>query len=154
MKQYNVQYRRFIEDKKITHPLKLTRAKFYLITEYIDVDGVDHRYNTLESPIIFALWVSKSKDIIHAVKVSDVRPDLVKRFFGKLVNEEEKEIEIKGPSKIIYEKYVSKNKFIKQNAYRTYKLSGIKKVFELDMDETKITPKNKQARSIDKKSQK
>jgi hypothetical protein len=154
MVNHNIQYRRFIEDKKVTNSVKLSRAKFYLVTEYIDVNGDTNRYSDLEAPIIFTLYVSRTKDIIHAVKLSNISPQKIKKFFGKFVNEEEKQIEMVGDARNIYSKYVSKVNFIKEDAYRTYKLSGIKKIFELDMDETKLTPKNKVATKVDKKSEK
>ena len=66
----------------------MVRAKFYLIKEYEYVDGTKGRYTEATAPIIFTLFVSRAKNIVHAVKVTDIRPDLIKKFFGKFVNEE------------------------------------------------------------------
>ena len=141
MKTYNLQYRRFIDDKNAIVPEKMKRNNFYLIRDYVYVDGERGKFSETDAPIIYTLFVSKAKDIVHCVKVSNVRPDLVKKFFGKLLNKQTNELEIKGRSSIIYEKIVKKVPIVTDNAYRTYKLSGLRRVLFLDMDIDKITPK-------------
>jgi hypothetical protein len=42
---------------------------------------------------------------------------------------------------------------ITNEAYRTYKLSGLGKIIELDMDVNSLTPRHKDVEGIDKKSQ-
>jgi len=150
MPNYNPQYRKFIDDKNRISSQKMLRGRFYQIKEYDYVDGKNITYTENKSPIIYTLFVSKSQDIVHCVKVSDINPKLIKRFFGKFVNEETEKIEMKGNSKSLYQSIVSKIPMIKNEAYRTYKLSGIEKVLELNIDATEITPKNKQAKSIKK----
>ena len=88
MQSYNPLYRRFIDDKNRVAPGQMSRAKFYLIKEYEYVDGTKGRYTETTAPIIYTLFVSKGKDIVHAVKVSNVNPELIKRFFGKFLNED------------------------------------------------------------------
>jgi hypothetical protein len=154
MLNYNPIYRKFIDERKFIQPLKMVRAKFYLIKEYEYVDGTKGRYGDTDAPIIYTLFVSKAKDIVHAVKVSNVNPNLIKRFFGKFVNEEEEVLQMKGGAKKFYSSVVSKVPIITNEAYRTYKISGFGKIIELDMDVNELTPRNVNVTGIDKKSQK
>jgi hypothetical protein len=131
----------------------MVRAKFYLIKEYEYVDGTKGRYTETTAPIIYTLFVSKGKDIVHAVKVSNVNPELIKKFFGKFVNEDTERLEMRGGAKAFYEKVVMKVPIITNDAYRTYKLSGFGKVIELDMDVNSLTPRSKNVIGIDEKSQ-
>jgi hypothetical protein len=154
MPAYNPIYRRYINDKNIIMPNKMVRASFYLIKEYEYVDGTRGRYTEANAPIIFTLFVSRAKDIVHAVKVSDIRPDLIRRFLGKFVNEETEEIEFEGSARKLYQSIVKKVPIINENAYRTYKLSGFGRVLELDMDVNEMTPKRLNVEGISNKSQK
>jgi hypothetical protein len=148
MTGYNVRYKPFINDKNRISPLKMERNRFYLVKEYNYVDGDNKKYSDIEAPIIYTLFVSKAKDIIHCVKVSNVRPDLVKKFFGKFLNKETEELEMKGRSSVIYESIVKKVPIVTNNAYRTYKLSGVKRVLELNIDVAEITPKIRKVNKI------
>jgi len=150
---YNPIYRKFIDDRNVINPNKMTRGNFYLIKEYEYVDGKKGRFTETTAPIIFTLFVSKAKDIIHCVKVSDVNPNLIKRFFGKFVNEDTESLQMRGSAKNFYEKIVSKVPVVRNVAYRTYKMSGLHKVIELEMDVNEITPKSVNVTGIDKKSQ-
>jgi hypothetical protein len=60
---------------------------------------------------------------------------------------------MKGGSKAFYQKIVSKVPIITNEAYRTYKLSGLTKVIQLNMDVDKLTPSTKTVTSIDAKTQ-
>ena len=153
MNNYNPLYRKFIDDRNNITPNKMTRGKFYLIKEYEYVDGTKGKYTETNAPIIYTLFASVSKDIVHAVKVSNVNPNLIKRFFGKFINEDTELLEMKGGAKKFYSTVVSKVPIVSKDSYRTYKLSGFGKVIELDMDVNQLTPKNKNVIGIDKKSQ-
>ena len=154
MSNYNPIYRKFIDDRNQITPNQMVRAKFYLIKEYEYVDGTKGRFTETTAPIIYTLFVSKSKDIVHAVKVSNVNPNLIKRFFGKFVNEDTERLEMKGGAKKFYSSVVAKIPIITNDSYRTYKISGFGKVIELNMDVNELTPKNVNVIGIDKKSQK
>jgi hypothetical protein len=154
MQSFNPIYRRFIDGKNKITPNQMVRSKFYLIKEYEYVDGTKGKYSESTAPIIFTLFVSKAKDIVHAVKVSNVRPELIRKFFGKFVNEETEELQMKGGAKAFYEKVVSKVPIITNDSYRTYKLSGLANIIELNMDVDKLTPQSKTVTSIDAKVQK
>ena len=154
MSNYNPIYRKFIDSRNFISPLKMVRAKFYLIKEYEYVDGTKGRFTETTAPIIYTLFVSKSKDIVHAVKVSNISPQLIKKFFGKFVNEDEEKLQMKGGAKKFYSSVVSKVPIITNEAYRTYKISGFGKVIELNMDVNELTPKNMNVIGIDKTSQK
>ena len=154
MRTYNPIYRKYINEKKYVFPERMVRAKFYLIKEYEDVDGTTGTYNELNAPIIYTLFVSKLKNVVHAVKVTNVNPNIIKRFFGRFVNEDEARIEMRGGAKKFYESVVSKIPIITNDSYRTYKLDGFNKVMELNMDVNELTPNYMDVNSIDKNSQK
>ena len=153
MNNYNPLYRKFIDDRNNITPNKMTRGRFYLIKEYEYVDGTRGKYTETTAPIIYTLFTSVSKDIVHAVKVSNVNPNLIKRFFGKFINEDTELLEMKGGAKKFYTAVVSTIPIVSNDAYRTYKLSGFGKIIELDMDVNQLTPKSKNVIGIDKKSQ-
>ena len=153
MINYNPIYRKFIDDKNTISPTQIVRAKFYLIKGYEYVDGTKGRYSETTAPIIYTLFVSKSKDIVHCVKVSNVNPNVIKRFFGKFVNEETERLQMRGGAKDFYSKIVSKVPIITNDAYRTYNISGLGKVLKLSMDVNEITPKSMNVIGIDSKSQ-
>lgn len=154
MANFNPIYRRFIDDKQKISSQKMVRAKFYLIKQYEYIDGTKGKYTETTAPIIYTLFVSKSKDIVHAVKVSNVNPELIKKFFGKFVNEDEEKLEMKGGAKKFYSSVVAKIPIITNDSYRTYKLSGLDDIIELNMDVNKLTPTYMNVIGIDKKSQK
>jgi len=154
MSNYNPIYRKFIDDKAVVMPNQMIRANFYLIKEYEYVDGTKGTYSEMKAPIIFTLFVSKSKDVVHAVKVSDIRPDLIKRFFGRFVNEETEKLEYEGSAKKLYQSIVKKVPIVNNNAYRTYKMSGFGRVLKLNMDLNELTPKRMNVEGISNKSQK
>ena len=153
MQTYNPLYRRFVDSKNQISPNQMVRAKFYLIKQYEYVDGTKGSYTETTAPIIYTLFVSKAKDIVHAVKVSNVNPELIKRFFGKFINEETEKLQMKGGAKAFYEKVVMKVPIITNDAYRTYKLSGLGKIIELDMDINSLTPRNQNVTGLDESSQ-
>jgi len=153
MQTFNPIYRRFVDSKNKITPNQMVRSKFYLIKEYEYVDGTKGKYSETTAPIIFTLFVSKAKDVVHCVKVSNVRPELIRKFFGKFVNEETESLEMRGGAKAFYQKVVSKVPVVTNEAYRTYKLSGLGSIIELDMDVDKLTPQTKTVTSIDIKTQ-
>ena len=152
MSGYNAIYRRYIDDKNVIMPHQMTRANFYLIKDYEYVDGTKGKYTLSTAPIIFTLFVSKSKDIVHAVKVSDIRPDLIRRFFGRFVNEETEKLEFEGSAKRLYQSIIKKVPIVRDDAYRTYKMSGFGRVLELNMDVNELTPKRVYVEGISSKS--
>jgi hypothetical protein len=153
MSKFNPIYRKFIDDKNYVTPNQMTRGRFYLIKDYEYVDGTKGKFSESSAPIIYTLFVSRAKDIVHAVKVSNVNPTIIKRFFGKFVNEETEMLEMKGGSMKFYESVVSKVPVVSNDSYRTYKLSGLTKIIELTMDVNELTPKRMNVIGISKKSQ-
>jgi hypothetical protein len=151
MSNYNPIYRKFIDDKNTISANKISRGNFYLIKEYTYVDGTKGRFTETTAPIIYTLYVSQAKDIIHCVKVSNVNPQVIKKFFGKFINEETEKLQMKGGAKDFYSKVVSKIPVVTNDAYRTYLISGISKVVKLSMDVNELTPKTKTITSIDVK---
>ena len=143
MSNFNAIYKEFINDKNAIKPEQMAKGKFYLIKQYEYIDGDKKNFSDTTSPIIFVLYVSKPKDIVHAVKVSNINPNVVKKLFGKLIDEKTEKIKLKGGPSQVYEKVVGKMPSISNDSYRTYKLSGIKKVVLLEMDVAGLVPKNK-----------
>lgn len=138
---YSPIYKKFIDDKNAISANRIQRNKFYLIKEYTYVDGEKSNYTSIDAPIVYTLFVSKSKDILHCVKVSNVNPNIIKKFFGKFINENGDKLIVKGKATKVYQNTVKKFPGITSDAYRTYKLTGIKKILSLEMDLEKITPK-------------
>ena len=95
MSNFNPIYRKFIDDKSTIAPNKITRGNFYMIKEYTYVDGTKGRFTETTSPIIYTLFVSQPKDIIHCVKVTNVNPNVIKKFFGKFVNEQTEKLQMR-----------------------------------------------------------
>jgi len=142
--EYNRIYRRYIDkSNKSIPPERMERGKFYMIKQYEYVDGMKGIYSPSDAPIIYTLFVSRSKNVVHAVKVTNVRPDLIKKFFGQFVDEDEQKLEIKGGARRFYSSVVSKAPIITNEAYRTYKMSGFGRILELEMDVEKLIPKSK-----------
>lgn len=154
MSNFNPIYSKYIDDKNIVKAERMMRGKFYLIKEYNRADGTKKKYTQTTAPIIFVLYTSKAKDIIHAVKISNINPNIVRNFFGKFVNKETEKIQMRGNAKQIYEKVISKVPAVTNDAYRTYNMSGITKVIELTMDVNELTPRSITVKGIDSKSQK
>ena len=139
MRTYNRIYSKYIDNKAITTPNQMVRGSFYLIKEYEYVDGTKGKYTQSTAPIIYTLFVSKGKDIVHAIKVTNVRPDLIERFFNRFLNEDENKLEMTGGAKKFYQSVVSKVPVITNDAYRTYKLSGLGGIIKLNMDIDSLT---------------
>jgi len=139
MRTYNRIYSKYIDNKAITTPNQMVRGSFYLIKEYEYVDGTKGKYNQTTAPIIYTLFVSKAKNIVHAIKVTNVRPDLIERFFNRFLNEDENKLEMTGGAKKFYQSVVSKVPVITNDAYRTYKLSGLGGIIKLNMDIDSLT---------------
>lgn len=143
MADYNLIYKKYIDNAKDINFSQMSRNRFYVIKSYDYVDAPVITYSETESPIIYTLFVSKQKDIVHAVKITDVNPAAIKKFFVNLYDYDDEKMKLKGSLKTIYENLKRKVPQITSSAYRTYRLSGIKKVMELNFDLQKITPKNK-----------
>jgi hypothetical protein len=151
MKGYNARYKPLINEKNYIHAPQMQRNNFYLVKEYTYVDGDNKRYNDVEAPIIYTLFVSRAKDIVHCVKVTNIRPDLIKKFFGKFFNKKSEALEMRGRSSVIYETMVKRVPIVTNDAYRTYKLSGIQRVMKLDVDVEPLVPKSKLLKRVEPK---
>ena len=138
-RDYNIMYIKHILDEQRIPPNSMVKSKFYSIQGYTDVEGIKHVDGKREAPVVFTLFVSKSKDIVHCIKISEINPSILKRFFKRLTNFDTREIELSGTAKKTYQSVVSKFPGIQEGAYRTYKLSGINKVVEIDMDVRFVT---------------
>ena len=98
------------------------------------------QYKEAEAPIIFVLFASKRKDEIHAIKISNTNPNLIRKLFKNLVDKETKDIELHGSSKQIYNSILKKVPSVTNETYRTYKWDGIKIIFELNIDDAAVLP--------------
>ena len=154
IKSYFTTYKRYIDSKQKVSASKMVAGTFYIVKEYTYVDGNSVSYKSSDVPIIFTLFVSKSKDIVHAVKVSTINPKLVKKFFDKMVDKDTELIEMKGGAKGYFDKYVKKVPIVSRDSYRTYKLSGLDSVFELSVDVNEMTSKSKEVVGISERIQK
>jgi hypothetical protein len=153
VRNYNVRYLPHIIEKKKLPAVHMVKSTFYRISQYETVDGIKETYGTMDAPLIFTLFVSKSKDIVHCLKLSAINPSLLKRLLHKLTNDATREIELSGTARKTYETTVSKFPTITENAYRTYKLSGLQKVWELDMNIPGFTSTRDHIEGINEKYQ-
>ena len=71
-----------------------------------------------------------------------------------MVDKDTELIEMKGGAKGYFDKYVKKVPIVSRDSYRTYKLSGLDAVFELNMDVNEMTSKSKEVVGIAEKIQK
>ena len=143
---YSKVYQRYVTGKsKVSSPSRgLERGGFYQLIEYDYVEEEDSKtWSVSAAPIIYVLYVSSKNDLVHCIKVSDINPLTVKRLFGKLVDEADAELDMGRSSKSFYQNKLKGMKFFSKNFYRTYKLSGMRRVMELDMDTTKLVPLSK-----------
>lgn len=141
--KYNAAYKKLIDEKNRISPKAIERGRFYLVKEYEYIDGHKGTFNDTSAPVIFVLYISIPKDVVHAIKVSNIAPNQIKKFFGNIYNEEDKEIEITGTSRKLYSNILSKIPTLTNESYRTYKLSGLKRILHLSMEEEKLIPKSK-----------
>lgn len=135
-------YRSFVDSKKSISPKAIERGKFYFLKEYQYVNKSQEVESDGIPPIIFTLFVSVPKNVVHAIKISDINPITAKKFFSKLFNEQTGDIEVEGSSRKLYSQIVKKVPIISRDSYRTYRLSNIIKLFVLDMEEEKLLPKS------------
>ena len=143
---YSKVYQRYVKSKtKITDASRtVERGGFYQLVEYDYVDTEDSKtWGPSKSPIIYVLYASSKNDLLHCIKISDINPLTVKRLFGKLVDDADAELDMGKNPKAFYDNKLKSMKFFSKNFYRTYKLSGIRRILELDMDTTKLVPLSK-----------
>jgi hypothetical protein len=148
VRNFNTAYLSEVLDSHRVPAATMVKGKFYALLHYVSVGGDKQVTSKSDSPLIFTLFVSKSKDIVHCIKVSNVSPTIIKRFFRRLVNLDTREIELSGTARRTYQTVVSKFPGIQDGAYRTYKLSGIKNTHELDMNVKFITSKRDKVTGI------
>jgi hypothetical protein len=152
-RNFNVMYVKHILGEQKVPAASMVKSKFYSIQSYVSVDDEKQVAGKRDAPVVFTLFVSKSKDIVHCIKITEVNPTILKRFFKRLTNLDTREIELSGTAKKTYQSVVSKFPGIQEGAYRTYKLSGIKKVVEIDMDVRFVTSARDRVVGINEKFQ-
>jgi len=146
-------YVKHILGEKRVPAVSMVKSKFYSIQAYTDVSGNKNTDSKRDSALIFSLFVSKTKDVVHCIKISEVNPSILKRFFKRLTNLDTREIELSGTAKKTYQSVVSKFPGIQEGAYRTYKMSGINKVVEVDMDVRFVTSARDKVVGVNEKFQ-
>jgi hypothetical protein len=152
-RNYNIMYVKHILGEKRVPAVSMVKSKFYSIQAYTDVGGNKNTDSKRDSALIFSLFVSKTKDVVHCIKISEVNPTILKRFFKRLTNLDTREIELSGTAKKTYQSVVSKFPGIQEGAYRTYKISGINKVVEVDMDVRFVTSARDKVVGVNEKFQ-
>jgi hypothetical protein len=152
-RNYNIMYVKHILGEKRVPAVSMVKSKFYSIQAYTDVSGNKNTDSKRDSALIFSLFVSKTKDVVHCIKISEVNPTILKRFFKRLTNLDTREIELSGTAKKTYQSVVSKFPGIQEGAYRTYKISGINKVVEVDMDVRFVTSARDKVVGVNEKFQ-
>jgi hypothetical protein len=138
---YSKIYQKYAVDKtRISNPVrKMQRGGFYQLLEYDYVNDEDSKtWSATSAPIIYVLYINAKDDDVHAIKLSEINPITVKQLFGKMLDIEDEEIDLGKNPKTFYESKLKNMPFFNKNFYRTYKLSGIRKLLELNMDTTKL----------------
>jgi len=77
-------YVKHILGEKRVPAVSMVKSKFYSIQAYTDVSGNKNTDSKRDSALIFSLFVSKTKDVVHCIKISEVNPTILKRFFKRL----------------------------------------------------------------------
>jgi len=115
-RNYNIMYVKHILGEKRVPAVSMVKSKFYSIQAYTDVSGNKNTDSKRDSALIFSLFVSKTKDVVHCIKISEVNPTILKRFFKRLTNLDTREIELSGTAKKTYQSVVSKFPGIQEGA--------------------------------------
>jgi hypothetical protein len=119
------------------------RGAFYQIIEYKYTENEDDSktWSVSTAPIVYVLYASKKDDLLHCLKLSYINPITVKQLFKKLVDEKDAELDPGKNPRSFYANQLNEARFFTNNFYRTYKLSGIIKALEVEMDITHLVPK-------------
>jgi len=143
---YTRVYKRWSANPKPIHDMmgQVKRGAFYQIVEYKYVEDSDDSktWSSTNAPIVYTLYASKKDDLLHCVKLSYINPQTVKQLFSKLVDEKESELDPGRNARSFYNNNLSEIKYFTTNFYRTYKISGIVRAIEIEMDITKLISKS------------
>lgn len=143
---YTKVYKKWSANPKPVHDMigQVKRGAFYQIVEYKYVEDADDSktWSSTTAPIVYTLYASKKDDLLHCVKLSYINPITVKQLFKKLIDEKDAELDPGRNARSFYNNNLSEIKYFTTNFYRTYKLSGIVRAIEIEMDITKLVPKN------------
>jgi hypothetical protein len=142
---YTKVYKKWTSNPKLITSMGnvVKRGAFYQIVEYKYVENEDDSktWSQSSAPIIYVLYASKKDDLLHCLKISYINPLTVKQLFKKLVDEKDKEIDPGRNARSFYANQLNEARFFTKNFYRTYKLSGIVKALEIEMDISNLVPK-------------
>ena len=143
---YSKVYKKWSANPKPIHdmPNAAKRGAFYQIVEYKYVEDADDSktWSAMSAPIVYVLYASKKDDLLHCIKLSYINPLKVKTLFKKLIDEKDAELDPGRNARSFYNNNLTEMKYFSTNFYRTYKLSGIVRAIEIEMDITKLVPKN------------
>lgn len=143
---YTKVYKRWTSNPKPIHDIAnvAKRGAFYQIVEYKYVEDSDDSktWSAATAPIIYVLYASKRDDLLHCIKLSYINPLRVKTLFKKLIDEKDNELDPGRNARSFYNNNLTEMKYFSTNFYRTYKLSGIVRAIEIDMDITQLVPKS------------
>jgi len=144
---YTKVYKKWTSNPKLITSNLLNNVKrggFYQILEYKYVENEDDSktFSRATAPIVYVLYASKKDDLLHCLKLSYINPMTVKQLFKKLVDEKDKEIDPGRNARSFYANQLNEARFFTNNFYRTYKVSGIVRAVEVDMDITNLVPKS------------
>ena len=143
---YSKVYKKWSANPKPIHdmPNVAKRGAFYQIVEYKYVEDADDSktWSAMSAPIVYVLYASKKDDLLHCIKLSYINPLKVKTLFKKLIDEKDAELDPGRNARSFYNNNLTEMKYFSTNFYRTYKLSGIVRAIEIEMDITKLVPKN------------
>ena len=143
---FNNLYKPYIESEERVTRKFLRPLEVYRISNYKYTDGTIESLAGVKSALIFSIGVVDSKDLLHCLKLSEIRPDFFFNFLKKLKNKSLTSDKIDETEflydmmleygsdksgKVLWERSISKMtefKTLKRIAdpYRTYDINGIR----------------------------
>lgn len=146
MAVFNNLYKPYIESEERVTRRFIKPLEIYRISTYKYADGTLESLAGPKSALIFTIGVVETKDLLHCIKLSEIRPDFFFKFLKKLKNKSLTSDKIDETEflydmmleygsdktgKVLWERTISKMtefKTLKRIAdpYRTYDLNGIR----------------------------
>lgn len=168
MPNYIPYYRQYFKREILVPPTAVQGGGFYRLWNYQPVDSAENKsYGNTRAPILMVIGVVKSKNEIHAIKVSEMPIVQFMRFFSQVKNQkfiqESIDMEVNNTflqeqnlhyrnngnaylidepyGKSFYTRTLSTNHQLMDyyQIYRTYKIKNISTIKELYFDYKKMT---------------
>jgi len=140
---YVREYKKFISSEKRTARSRIVPNRLYKITLYKKVDDTIKKLSGDEEDLVFAVGIDSG--LLHCLKLNNLKPTTFFTWLNKATIDNAEADEIKTLDEIIrrvdkkghqlFERYIKPSTFYKTNkdVYRTYRLSGIRYIKEVEL---------------------